>query len=125
MSPPHTSELCNDKYATCRYLLEHGVAAAASWLPADVPADAAFPLFIKPRRGRGSVGAYHVRQRRELDFFVDYVPDPVVQEYLDGPEFTIDMLCDFWASRCPSCRASASSSAPGSSIAAGPSTTRR
>ena len=32
---------------------------------------------------------------RELAFFLDYVPDPVVQEYLDGPEFTIDMLCDF------------------------------
>src|SRR5262249_52899198 len=27
-------------------------------------------------------------------FFVDYVPEPVVQEYLDGPEFTIDVLCD-------------------------------
>jgi carbamoyl-phosphate synthase large subunit len=23
------------------------------------------------------------------------VPDPVIQEYLDGPEFTIDVLCDF------------------------------
>ncbi len=36
-----------------------------------------------------------MRSRRELDFFVDYVPDAVVQAYLDGPEFTIDMLCDF------------------------------
>ena len=32
---------------------------------------------------------------KELEFFADYVPDAVVQAYLDGPEFTIDMLCDF------------------------------
>lgn len=95
VSPPQTSELCEDKYATCCYLADRGISAAPSWLPAELPADAGFPLFIKPRRGRGSVAAYPVRDQRELDFFVDYVPDAVVQSYLDGPEFTIDMLCDF------------------------------
>ncbi len=95
VSPPQTSALCEDKHAACRYLLERGVAAAPSWLPGELPATPEFPLFIKPRRGRGSVGAYLVRSRRELEFFLDYVPDPVVQTYLDGPEFTIDMLCDF------------------------------
>lgn len=95
VSPAQTSELCEDKYATCRYLVERGIPAAASWLPGDLPADVPFPLFIKPRRGRGSVGAYAVRNQRELDFFVDYVADPVVQAFLEGPEFTIDMLCDF------------------------------
>lgn len=95
VSPAATSELCEDKYATCRYLNARGIPAADSWLPSALPETPAFPLFIKPRRGRGSVGAYPVRTRRELDFFVDYVPDAVVQRYLDGPEFTIDMLCDF------------------------------
>lgn len=95
VSPAPTSELCEDKYATCRYLNARGIPAAASWLPSALPETPAFPLFIKPRRGRGSVGAYPVRTERELDFFVDYVPDAVVQAYLEGPEFTIDMLCDF------------------------------
>lgn len=95
VSPAQTSELCEDKYATCRFLVERGIPAAASWLPGALPADAPFPLFIKPRRGRGSVGAYAVRNQRELEFFVDYVTDPVVQAFLEGPEFTIDMLCDF------------------------------
>ena len=95
VSPVQTSALCDDKHATCRYLLDRGIAAAPSWLPGELPAAPAFPLFIKPRRGRGSVGAYSVRTRRELDFFLDYVPDPVVQTFLDGPEFTIDLLCDF------------------------------
>ena len=66
-----------------------------SFLPDALPAELAFPLFIKPRVGRGGVSAFPVRNARELAFFVDYVPNPVVQAFLDGPEFTIDVLCDF------------------------------
>ncbi len=95
VSPAATSALCEDKYATCRFLNDRGIRAAASWLPAELPATPSFPLFIKPRRGRGGIGAYAVRTRAELDFFAGYVPDAVVQAYLDGPEYTIDMLCDF------------------------------
>jgi carbamoyl-phosphate synthase large subunit len=98
ISPEETTELCHDKYQTCRTLSANGIAAARSFLPWELPDLAnppAFPLFIKPRRGRGGVGAFVIRDARELAFFVDYVDDPVVQEYLDGPEFTIDMLCDF------------------------------
>jgi carbamoyl-phosphate synthase large subunit len=36
-----------------------------------------------------------VRTPEELDFFLHYVPAPIVQEYLEGPEFTIDVFCDF------------------------------
>ena len=95
VSPGTTTELCNDKLATCRELRRLGIAAAESYLPPDLPASPAFPLFIKPRYGRGGVGAFAIQNERELAFFLDYVPDPVVQEFLEGPEFTIDMLCDF------------------------------
>ena len=95
VSPEFTTRICNDKFETCQYLRAQGVAAAASFLPAHTPVSAELPLFIKPRFGRGGVGAVVARNRRELDFFLDYVPDPVIQEYLDGPEFTIDVLCDF------------------------------
>ena len=40
-----------------------GIAAAASWLPADAPGDGRLPLFVKPRYGRGSIGAFAVAQR--------------------------------------------------------------
>jgi carbamoyl-phosphate synthase large subunit len=53
-----------------------------------------FPAFVKPRGGRGGIGAFPVRDARELEFFLGYVDNPVVQEYLQGPEFTIDMLCE-------------------------------
>ena len=95
VSPPATTTVCNDKYAACRVLSEWGIAAAETHLPSELPADPDFPLFIKPRSGRGGVHAYQVRDSRDLEFFLGYVPDPVIQTYLTGPEFTIDVLCDF------------------------------
>jgi len=95
VSPYQTTVICNDKFKTCRALKEKGVAAAATFLPGEIPADPSFPLFVKPRLGRGGVGAFAIRNQRELEFFAGYVPDAVVQEFLDGPEYTIDMLCDF------------------------------
>jgi carbamoyl-phosphate synthase large subunit len=90
-----TAAICNDKLATCEHLRAHGVAAAASWLPATVPAPPPLPLFVKPRVGRGSVGAFQAVTRQQLEFFSSYVDNPVLQELLIGPEFTIDLLCDF------------------------------
>jgi len=95
VSPEATAMLCDDKYATCLYLRDAGVAAAESFLPAQLPKNPYVPAFVKPRRGRGSVYAFPARSAKELAFFVTYVPDPVVQEYLDGPEFTLDVMCDF------------------------------
>jgi carbamoyl-phosphate synthase large subunit len=95
ISPLSTTLICNDKYATCKTLAARGVEAVETRLAGDLPLDPEFPLFIKPRVGRGGVNAYPVRNARELEFFLDYIPEPVVQTYLDGPEFTIDLLCDF------------------------------
>ncbi|MCC6988830.1 MAG: ATP-grasp domain-containing protein [Acidobacteria bacterium] len=95
VSGADTVEACNDKYATFQHLSAAGLPVADTRLPADLPADPAFPLFIKPRVGRGGVGAYPVRDAHELEFFLTYVADPVLQPYLHGPEFTIDVLSDF------------------------------
>jgi carbamoyl-phosphate synthase large subunit len=99
VSAEATSRLCNDKFALCTHLRAHGIAAAATFLPDQLPAAPSFPLFVKPRNGRGGVGAFAIRNGRHLEFFLEYVATPIVQEYLHGPEFTIDVLCDF--SGCP------------------------
>jgi len=89
------AELCNDKQALCAHLRGRDIAAAQTWGPTDLPADAPLPLIIKPRFGRGSVNVFRASTPRELAFFLEYVPDPVIQEFLTGAEYTIDMLCDF------------------------------
>ena len=94
-SPLDTALATTDKWETCRRLAAAGVAAATTWLPHELPGAPSFPLFVKPRSGRGSVLAFPARDAVELAFFLRYVSTPVVQEYLDGPEYTIDLLCDF------------------------------
>jgi carbamoyl-phosphate synthase large subunit len=94
-SPESTAAICNDKFLTAESLRRAGVEAAATYLPGGIPGNVKFPLFIKPRGGRGSIGAFPIRSAHELEFFLGYVQDPVVQEFLDGPEYTIDVLCGF------------------------------
>ncbi len=95
VSPEETSRICNDKYETCQRLRQHGIPAAASYLPGTLPPVPTLPMFVKPRGGRGSIGAFVARTPDELAFFTRYVEDPVIQDYLVGPEFTIDLMCDF------------------------------
>jgi len=90
-----TARVCNDKFLTDQVLAADGVATAGTYRPGELPGDVTFPVFVKPRTGRGGVQAFAAKTPRELEFFVDYVEDPVVQRYLDGPEFTIDVLSDF------------------------------
>ena len=90
-----TARICRDKLLTARHLARHGIPVARTWSAEDVRAHSpALPLFIKPRRGRGSVAAFPIATPAHLAFFLDYVPDPIVQEYLDGPEYTVDLFCD-------------------------------
>src|SRR5262252_2141068 len=77
VSPASTTAICNDKYETCRTLRAAGVPAVDTYLPGELPGDLTFPVFIKPRVGRGGVVAFSVRDRRELDFFLGYVTNPV------------------------------------------------
>lgn len=91
-----TGTICNDKLRTVQYLGARGIDVPQTWLPAELDfRNLHYPLFLKPRQGRGSVGAHAIYNERELRFFLEYVPDPVVQEYLPGREFTIDVLTDF------------------------------
>lgn len=96
VSSEKTNRICNDKYESAVFMASRGIPFARTWLPdqLDYP-NLKYPLFLKPRSGRGSVGAFKIQDERELRFFLEYVPDPVVQEYLPGREFTIDLLADF------------------------------
>jgi len=83
-----------DKWQTKSMFERLGVPAPETWLPSTLdPASAPYPLFVKSRQGSASQHAYKVETERELRFFLDYVPDPIVQEFLPGPEITLDVIC--------------------------------
>lgn len=92
---PEAAAITADKWLTTQFFQRLNLATPASWLPEQFdPTSAAYPAFIKPRRGSASNNAFRVHNEREAIFFRDYVPDPIIQEYLPGPEITTDVICD-------------------------------
>jgi carbamoyl-phosphate synthase large subunit len=89
-------EVCRatfDKYLAHQLLERHGLPSPPTWLPGEQPHG--FPAVVKPRRGSGSRSIHPCADAREADFFADYVKEPVmVQRLMDGPEFSVDALCD-------------------------------
>jgi carbamoyl-phosphate synthase large subunit len=90
------AEVCRatfDKYLAHQLLESHGLPSPPTWLPGEQPA--AFPAVVKPRKGSGSRSIHPCADAREADFFAGYVKEPVmVQQRMDGPEFSVDLLCD-------------------------------
>jgi carbamoyl-phosphate synthase large subunit len=85
-----------DKWRTYRWFERIGVPTPPTWLPSQVhPARAVYPVFVKPRRGSASAQCFKARDAPELWFFSSYVPRPIVQPWLQGPEVTNDVICDF------------------------------
>lgn len=86
--------LCRDKRRTADYFESVG-------LKSPHPVDnwkeykAGYPAFIKPKDGSSSIFAYKVENEMELQSFSEQVPDYIIQPYVDGTEYTIDIFCDF------------------------------
>ncbi len=96
VSKEKTSEICNDKYRTYLFCRDHGIRTAETRLAEDVRLNTLrYPLFVKPRFGRGSVNVYSVTKESQLKLFLDYVPDAIVQDRIEGTEYTVDVLSDF------------------------------
>ena len=85
-----------DKLHCMRELRAAGINAPQTWLLSEVPEDAAFPLFIKPRVGRGSRGCGKVNSLDELKTFVSkssYAPNQLLaQTFIHGTEFTVSVV---------------------------------
>jgi carbamoyl-phosphate synthase large subunit len=90
---PDVARATYDKYETHELLLRHGLPSPPTVLPSEEPES--YPVMVKPRRGSGARSIHPAADREQKDFFVRYVDEPVmVQRLMDGPEFSIDLLCD-------------------------------
>lgn len=93
--PDEAVATTSDKLLTHRFFGELGVPSPATWSPGEARgAGLEYPVVVKPRFGSAGEQVFTARDERELAFFLDYVPDPIVQEHLPGPEITNDVLCD-------------------------------
>lgn len=54
-----------------------------------------FPVFIKPINGSSSINTFKIDNIEQLKFFKKYIKEPIIQELVEGVEFTVDVFCDF------------------------------
>jgi carbamoyl-phosphate synthase large subunit len=84
---------CRDKIKTQYYLEEKGFNVPK--LYDKVNQNIHFPVFIKPIDGSSSINAFKVNNREELDNYLKLIKKPMIQEYIMGEEYTVDVFLDF------------------------------
>lgn len=91
-------ETCTDKHAFYSFLKSIGVPTPRTICGIDLlkgaDAELDFPLFVKPRSGFASVHVFKVDDEEELRFIIRKYPDLIVQQYIRGTEYTVDLLSD-------------------------------
>jgi carbamoyl-phosphate synthase large subunit len=97
VSPPETVEICQDKVKTFEWLTAAGLSTPATWTYEEFQKRRRFrfPYFIKPRFGSASLGARRVGSMEELWAFAPLVPNPLIQEFAEGVEHTLDVYLGF------------------------------
>ena len=89
-------DICCDKTLTAEFFAENGFNAPYTYTEEELnEGKYSFPLFIKPRDGSSSINAFKVENEQQLRFFLSYVKKPIVQECVNGKEYTVDAFIDF------------------------------
>lgn len=86
--------ICRDKNLTSQFFMGCG-------LHAPMPVNdwkkykGDYPAFIKPKDGSSSINAFKVEKKEELEVYARQVKDYIVQPFITGHEYTIDIFCDW------------------------------
>lgn len=94
ISDPEKIKICRDKRLTAEYFESVGLKSphpVNDWNEYKER----YPAFIKPKDGSSSIFAYKVENKTELQSFSEQVPDYIIQPFIDGTEYTVDIFCDF------------------------------
>jgi len=93
-------ETFNDKIKSYEFFIKNDINTPLTYTKETIykalnEENVKFPLIIKPLDGMGSNNVFKVKNKKELDFFIDYIENPIIQEFIEGTEYTMDVLCDF------------------------------
>lgn len=94
ISSPDKIKICRDKNNTSSFFVDCGLKAP---MPVNdwTQYHGGFPAFIKPKDGSSSINAYKVGNIEQLKIYSTQIDDYIVQPYIEGPEYTIDVFCDW------------------------------
>lgn len=89
-------EICRDKLKTSDFLYSNGFSVPKTYLIEEFnQTDERFPLFIKPKSGSSSINAFKVNNYEELLIYSKLIKDYIIQEFVEGDEYTVDVFLDF------------------------------
>ncbi|EKQ51129.1 MULTISPECIES: ATP-grasp domain-containing protein [unclassified Clostridium] len=92
--------ICKDKQESYEYFLNSKINIPKVYIEEEIEDIIKygdidkFPLIIKPKDGMGSSNVYKINNIYELKFFKEYVKNGIVQEFINGDEYTVDTLVD-------------------------------
>ncbi|MBQ9096930.1 MAG: ATP-grasp domain-containing protein [Clostridia bacterium] len=86
--------ICRDKRNTGDFFESCGLKAPKTIDDVD-KYNLGFPCFIKPKDGSSSIFAYKAGNMEELVHYASQVPDYIIQPFVEGTEYTVDVFCDY------------------------------
>mgnify|MGYP004537924773 CR=1 FL=1 len=96
VSDKEAISIMRDKYKTYEFLKKNGFNVPIVISDKDIEnKNYKFPLFIKPFDGSSSINNFKVENEEELNFFRKYVSKPIIQEFIQGQEYCVDIFTDF------------------------------
>ncbi len=94
-------EMCSDKKLTGDYFLSLKLKSPITFDSVDDfklsfnRGDVKLPAFIKPRNGHSAIDAYKVLSMKELELYANVIDNYVIQPFVSGTEYTVDVFCDY------------------------------
>lgn len=87
---PELAETCFDKRRFHAFAEEHRLPVPRMFASEEL-SSATFPLFAKPARGFGSIGARLCPDRASVERCLQDRPDTILEEYAEGAEYSVDL----------------------------------
>ena len=94
-------QICRDKNYTADYFISLGLKSPKPYNSIEKyevekkKKKQSFPAFIKPKDGSSSINAYKVDSLDDLKLYAEKIGDYIIQPYISGTEYTIDIFCDY------------------------------
>lgn len=84
-------QLTEDKRKTKEFFAENGALVPQF---VNIKDEMKFPVFVKPARGSAGEGAIAIRSMKALKAHLSNLDEPMIEELVLGPEYTVDVFCD-------------------------------
>lgn len=94
ISAPDKIAICRDKNYTSDFFVSCGLLAPKPCNDYRLY-EGPFPCFIKPKDGSSSINAFKVESAETLPAYAERVGDYIIQPFIEGTEYTVDIFCDF------------------------------